>query len=92
MSTPVEPILCDLKSIPVFAIIPDLKILLIATVFSSFLIPAAVVLFVSSTPALRRRLNFILNLCAIALGLTQGIIFIYVTVSGYLFAPLPCTI
>ena len=77
MATPAEP----LKLIPVFAIIPGLKMLLIAAIFSSFLVPSAVVLFVFSTPALRRRPHFILNLCAIALGLTEGVMFIYVTVS-----------
>ena len=62
-------------------LIPGLKMLLIAAVFSSYLVPSAVVLFVFSTPALRRRLHFILKLCAIALSLTKCVMFIYVTVS-----------
>ncbi|PIL26386.1 hypothetical protein GSI_12143 [Ganoderma sinense ZZ0214-1] len=67
--------------------------LLIAAVFSSFLVPSAIVLFVFSTPALRRRPHFILNLCAIALGLTQGSIFIYVTIMELqLNAPSPTLI
>ena len=76
-----------LKGIVAAAIIPGLRMLLIASVFSSFLVPTSVVLFVFSTPVLRRRPYFILNLCAIALGLTQGIIFIYTTVSGHPFSP-----
>ncbi|KAM5531173.1 hypothetical protein V8D89_015143 [Ganoderma adspersum] len=87
MASPAESLLGDLKSILDFAIIPGLKMLLIATVFSSFLVPSAVVLFVFSTPALRRRPHFILNLCAIALGLTQGIMFIYVTTMEFQLEP-----
>ncbi|KAM5530901.1 hypothetical protein V8D89_015433 [Ganoderma adspersum] len=58
-----------------------LKFLLISIAFSSFLIPTAVVLrlFVFSTPILRRRPTFILNVCAICFGLTQGTIAAYVT-------------
>ncbi|KAI1787117.1 hypothetical protein LXA43DRAFT_1098606 [Ganoderma leucocontextum] len=81
MSTPTEAFPGGLKLVPVAAVIPCLKMLLISTIFSSSLIPTAVVLFVFSTPALRRRPNFILNLCAIVLGLTQGVIYIYVTIN-----------
>lgn len=81
MASPAESLLEALKSIIDSALMPGLKMLLITTVFSSFLVPSAVVLFVFSTPAIRRRPHFILNVCAIALGLTQGIMFIYVTVS-----------
>ena len=76
------------------ALIEGLKGLLIATVFSSFLLPTAVVLFVFSTPSGRRRPSFILNVCAIALGLTQGTVTAYVTVSVYprplLASPVSC--
>ncbi|KAM5530900.1 hypothetical protein V8D89_015432 [Ganoderma adspersum] len=74
--------------VPVVALIPGLKGLLIATVFSSFLLPTAVVLFVFSTPALRRGPSFILNVCAIALGLTQGTVTAYVTVREMILMPL----
>ena len=67
--------------VPVVALIEGLKGLLIATVFSSFLLPTCVVLFVFSTPSSRRRPSFILNVCAIVLGLTQGTVTAYVTVS-----------
>ena len=70
-----------LESVPVVVIVPSLKILLIVTVFSSFLIPTTIALFVSSTPALRSRPTFILNVCAIAIGLAQGVILIYLQVS-----------
>ena len=67
------------------AVVLGLKPLLIATVFSSFLLPTGVVLFFFSTPALRRRPSFILNVCAVALGLTQGALTAYVTVSYNFF-------
>ena len=68
---------------PVASIIPSLKSLLLATVFSSFLIPTAVVLFFFSTPILRRRPTFVLNVCAIVLGLVQGMLYMYFVVSRY---------
>ena len=81
MSTTTASIPGGLESVPVVAIVPSLKILLIVTVFSSFLIPTTIALFVSSTPALRSRPTFILNVCAIAIGLAQGVILIYLQVS-----------
>ena len=72
----------DSEVVPVAALVPGLKGLLIATVFSSFLVPTAVVLFVFSTPALRRRPSFVLNVCAIAFGLAQGTLTAYVVVSS----------
>ena len=69
--------------VPVASIIPSLKSLLLATVFSSFLIPTAVVLFFFSTPILRRRPTFVLNVCAIVLGLVQGMLYMYFVVSRY---------
>ena len=71
-----------LASVPVEAVITGLQYLLLTTVLSSFLIPTAVVLFVFSTPVLRRQPIFILNVCAIGLGLIQGMVYMYVTVSG----------
>ncbi|PIL26399.1 hypothetical protein GSI_12156 [Ganoderma sinense ZZ0214-1] len=74
--------------VPVATVVLGLKPLLIATVFSSFLLPTGVVLFVFSTPALRRRPSFILNVCAVALGLTQGSLTAYVTIRAMLLEPL----
>ena len=62
----------------------ELKWLLLETIYSAFLVPIAVVLFFFSTPHLRRQPTFILNVCAIALGIAQGAIGIANSVSGLL--------
>ncbi|PIL26409.1 hypothetical protein GSI_12166 [Ganoderma sinense ZZ0214-1] len=69
------------------ALLTALKFLLISIVFSSFLVPTAIVLFVFSTPLLRRRTSFILNVCAIGFGLTQGSIAAYVTIREMILRP-----
>ena len=64
----------------VFAVEEGLPFLMLGTMFSSFLIPIAIVLFYFSTPRLRRQPVFILNILAIILGLCQGIVNFVVTV------------
>ena len=59
------------------AIEPSLNLLMIGTVWSSFLIPIAVSLFFFSTSSLRRRPVFILNVLSVGLGLVQGALNIY---------------
>ncbi|KAM5530043.1 hypothetical protein V8D89_016288, partial [Ganoderma adspersum] len=54
---------------------------------SSFLIPTAVVLLVFSTPILRRRPTFVLNVCAIALGLAQGMFYMYFIIKELIAMP-----
>ena len=71
----------ELESVPVVIIVPALRVLLIVTILSSCLIPTTIALFISSSPASRRRPLFILNLCAIALGLCQGVIICFISVS-----------
>ena len=71
----------ELELVPVFIIVPALRVLLIVTILSSCLIPTTIALFISSSPASRRRPLFILNLCAIALGLCQGVIMSFISVS-----------
>ena len=61
----------------VAAIKPSLNLLMIGTVWTSFLIPITIALFFFSTPDIRRRPVFILNLVSIALGLVQGAVNIY---------------
>ena len=67
--------------VPLPLVQEELKWLLLETVYSAFLIPIAVVLFFFSTPQLRRRPIFLLNVCALALGIGQGIIGISNSVS-----------
>ncbi|KAI0776549.1 hypothetical protein BD413DRAFT_602137 [Trametes elegans] len=61
----------------VAAIQPSLVLLLIGTVWSSFLIPIAIALFFFSTPTTRRQPVFIMNVIAILLGITEGTINVY---------------
>ena len=69
-----------------YALDPALNLLLIGTVWSSFLIPIAIALFFFSDSRMRRQPIFILNTCAIALGLAVGAINIYNLVSPpYIF-------
>lgn len=65
----------------VAAIEPSLNLLMIGTVWSSFLVPIAIALFFFSTPALRRRPVFILNVVSVACGLVLGALNIYNEVS-----------
>lgn len=60
--------------VPLPLVQEELKWLLLETIYAAFLVPIAVVLFFFSTPQLRRRPIFFLNVCALALGIGQGII------------------
>ena len=66
-----------LAVVPLALVQEELKWLLLETIYSAFLVPIAVILFFFSTKQLRRRPTFILNVCAIVLGIAQGIIGIY---------------
>ncbi|KAI0351194.1 hypothetical protein OH77DRAFT_1358019, partial [Trametes cingulata] len=61
----------------VAAIEPSLQLLLVGTVFASFLVPITIALFYFSTPRIRRQPIFILNVIAIALALTEGAVNTY---------------
>ncbi|RDX48915.1 hypothetical protein OH76DRAFT_1404104 [Lentinus brumalis] len=60
-----------------YTVDPALNLLLIGTVWSSFLVPIAIALFFFSDARMRRQPIFILNTCAIGLGLAVGAINIY---------------
>ena len=60
---------------------PSLNILLIGTISSSMLVPITIVLFVFSTPPLRRKPIFILNALSLFVGIVQGALIIYGQVS-----------
>ncbi len=64
-----------------YTVDPALNLLLIGTVWSSFLVPIAIALFFFSDARMRRQPIFILNTCAIGLGLAVGAINIYNIVS-----------
>ncbi|KAI0820495.1 hypothetical protein BC628DRAFT_1330172 [Trametes gibbosa] len=59
------------------AIYPSMNLLIIGTVWSSFLVPITVALFFFSTPATRRQPAFIMNVFAILFGLVEGAINMY---------------
>ncbi|PIL26412.1 hypothetical protein GSI_12169 [Ganoderma sinense ZZ0214-1] len=59
--------------------------LVLMTTYTAFLVPIAVVLLFFSTPQLRRRPVFILNVCTLALGVAQGIVSISTCVNSLLF-------
>ena len=59
-----------------------LNLLVIGTTFASFLIPIAILLFFLTPIKIWRSPLFVLNVCAIILGLTQQIIYNYVIVSS----------
>ncbi|KAI0365824.1 hypothetical protein BV20DRAFT_1056099 [Pilatotrama ljubarskyi] len=71
----------------VAAIEPSLQLLLVGTVFSSFLVPITIALFYFSTPAIRWRPVFILNAIAIALALAESAINIYNMTRSILVRP-----
>lgn len=58
-----------------------LNLLVVGTVFASFLIPVAILLFFFTPVTIWRSPLFVLNVLAIMLGLTLQIIYIYVIVS-----------
>ncbi|KAI1795253.1 hypothetical protein LXA43DRAFT_1090903 [Ganoderma leucocontextum] len=70
--------------VPLPLVQEELKWLLLETIYSAFLVPIALVLFFWSTPQLRRRPIFLLNVCALALGIGQGIIGISNSVNALL--------
>ncbi|TBU42150.1 hypothetical protein BD309DRAFT_991879 [Dichomitus squalens] len=57
-----------------------LTLLVVGTVFASFLIPAAILLFFFTRPSSWGSPLVLLNICAIVLGLVQQSIFIYVII------------
>lgn len=65
-----------------------IDMLIVGTFFPALLVPIAAVLFFFSTPKLRRRPLFILNVLAIAFALGLGAIIIYNVKVGILLQPL----
>ncbi len=63
----------------------NVNLLVIETVFPTLLVPIAAGLFLFSTPELRRKPVFILNIVAIVLGLLLGSIAVYCQVRACLF-------
>ena len=61
----------------VAAIVPSLTFLLISTIWAALLVPITIVLFIFSTPSLRRTPLFILNVLSLASGLALGMISAY---------------
>ena len=59
----------------------NVNLLVVETVFPTLLVPITIGLFVFSTPKLRRKPVFILNIVAMVLGLVLGGISIYTQVS-----------
>ena len=64
-----------------------LNLLVVGTVFASFLIPTSVALFTFSPFTIWRSPLFILNVLAIILGLTEQGLYIYVIVSRSASSP-----
>lgn len=54
-----------------------MNLVVIGTVWASFLVPIAVALFFFSTPSMRRRPVFIMNVLAILFGLIEGAVNLY---------------
>ncbi|KAI1787112.1 hypothetical protein LXA43DRAFT_738417 [Ganoderma leucocontextum] len=73
--------------------IPELRdglnLLVVGTVFASFLIPTSVVLFSFTPVRIWRSPLFILNVLAIILGLTEQILYIYVIINTSAFGGVP---
>ena len=59
----------------------NVNLLVVETVFPTLLIPIAIGLFAFSTPELRRKPVFILNIVALILGLILGDVSVYTQVS-----------
>ncbi|KAI1787111.1 hypothetical protein LXA43DRAFT_1098601 [Ganoderma leucocontextum] len=66
-----------------------LNLLVVGTVFASFLIPAVILLFFFSPVTIWRTPLFILNVLAIILGLVLQIIYIYVIINTTLIRAVP---
>ncbi|TFY77140.1 hypothetical protein EWM64_g6873 [Hericium alpestre] len=82
MSTPLTNASMALPPLPdglnsIAAIRPSLTLLMIGTVCTSILLPVGVALLLFSTPALRRKPIFIMNVISVCLGITEGLL------SGY---------
>ena len=71
---------------PLSVALPEMRdglaLLVVGTIFASFLIPAGILLFFFTRPSIWRSPLFIFNVCAIILGLVQQGLFIYVIVSS----------
>ncbi|KAF7351319.1 hypothetical protein MSAN_01563400 [Mycena sanguinolenta] len=70
------------------AIKPSVTLLMIGTVWCSMLIPLLVILFAFSSPSLRRRPLFILNVIAVLIGIVLGIANAYLEVVTSMLSPL----
>ena len=53
---------------------PSLTFLVIGCICTAMLVPITVILFFFSTPSLRRKPIFILNVMSILLGFTEGVL------------------
>ncbi|KAI0742341.1 hypothetical protein C8Q80DRAFT_1273030 [Daedaleopsis nitida] len=73
----------------IVAVEPSLNLLIIVIVWTSFLVPIAIALFLFSTHALRRRPVFILNLISVSLGLLHGALYTYNQTRSILLLPIP---
>ncbi|EJF60337.1 hypothetical protein DICSQDRAFT_147987 [Dichomitus squalens LYAD-421 SS1] len=62
---------------PIAVIRPSLHVLLIGTILPAMLVPILIILFVFSTPDLRRKPVFMFNVIVIMLGIAIGIFHIY---------------
>ncbi|THU83072.1 hypothetical protein K435DRAFT_690252 [Dendrothele bispora CBS 962.96] len=58
----------------IVAVTPALRLLLLGAVWSAALVPLLVVLFFFSTPAIRRKPIFIMNVFTVSMGIIIGII------------------
>ena len=67
--------------VPLPLVQEEVKWLILITTYTAFLVPIAVVLFFFSTPQLRGRPVFVLNVCTLAIGIGQGIIGVVTSVS-----------
>ena len=69
--------------VPLPLVQEEVKWLVLMTTYTAFLVPIAAVLFFLSTPQLRGRPVFILNVCTLAIGFAQGIIGISTSVRRF---------
>ncbi|KAM5531181.1 hypothetical protein V8D89_015151 [Ganoderma adspersum] len=69
-----------------------LNLLVVGTIFASFLIPTSVALFTFSPFAIWGTPLFILNVLAIILGLTEQVLYIYVIINTTVFGGVPTSL
>jgi hypothetical protein len=67
--------------IPTAALIPSLKLLLVCTVWGSALLPLLLLLFFFSTPKIRRKPIFLMNVASVTMGIVAGIMNMKLNVS-----------